>query len=173
VGQPEAVVVLGILLAADPYRRRVDDAHHGGEDAGAVERATPQLPLHMCPHFWQMVRKHDQPIEVEQIPKLAPLRVVEVLLSAAVVLTGSEDVTELVGADPHVTPSGWDCQLVYAPHRPGVDRSPVRVTVAESSAAASTAQARVVGLDIPQAGHIRTAGRVVIQLADRIEQPPV
>jgi hypothetical protein len=65
--------------------------------------------------------------------------VVEVLLSAAVVLTGSEDVTELVGTDPHLTPSGWDCQLDNAPHRPNIDRSAMRVSVTESSAAASTA----------------------------------
>ena len=108
--QPVAVVLLGIDFISDTNRGRVDDPHHGRENLIAIECPATQLSFHVPAHPGQPLAEAYESEEIEQIAKLAPTLMVEVLLAPLVVHSDGQDVPVLVRADPHIAPRRWNSQ---------------------------------------------------------------
>ena len=171
--QAVAGVLLRVLLTADAQSAGVHDAHHRGKHLIAVHRAPAQLSGHLGADLRQPRAEVDQPVEVEQVAKRAPMFVVQVLAPAAVVLADREQVSVLERADPHVCPGRRNREgLQPHAHRPrdGLAR---RIDVAEPFSAPQPADSRLVRTDVPQPGGVGAALRVVVEVDDLLDRDPL
>ena len=162
--QPVALVLLGVVLAADPEEAEVEQAH------GAGQRPLARHPLPRQVAVTARRRRGSGGGELAHASNLRSARrccqrvVVEVLLAPGGVDPGRLDVAERVGADPDLLPGRRDRQLADPLQRLVVlDPLAVGVEVGEAAAAAAADDALAGTVRAAQAprsdraGHARRA----------------
>ena len=107
-GEPEAAVLVGVHVVADPEVAEVEQPY--GDGAGAVRRHAlgAEVDEHPLARLRQRLAELEHPVELLGVPPGPPLRVVEVLPPAGVVGADRLQVTVRLRGDPDVasTPAG-------------------------------------------------------------------
>src|SRR5579862_1218274 len=137
-GQPDPVILVRVLLAADTEHADVEQPDGGGEHSFSLKVVGPlELASQTSAKPWQLVGELEHPLELRAIAVLAPPLVVQVLPAARGVDAGGLKVTRRVGADPHILPSRRDHEIANAREVLGRLNTPtLGVDIAEASAAA-------------------------------------
>jgi hypothetical protein len=134
-----------VVLGADAEEAAVQQAGRDRQDVLPREVVALEVRLDTLAQRGQRPRELDHVLELLAIARGAPLRVVEVLLAAALVDARGLDVSAGVRADPHVLPRRRDDELVD----PGqelllVDAITLLVDVGEPASAAHAPDAGAV-----------------------------
>jgi hypothetical protein len=135
---PVGVVLLGVVLRADPEVAAVEQPRRAGERALARHPLRAQVAPDAPAHLRQRAREDDHRVELLLVAARAPERVVEVLLTPGGVDAGGLDVAERIGADPDVLPRRRDRELADPlQHARLGDPAPVLLAVLEAAPAAT------------------------------------
>ena len=152
-GQPEAAVLVGVDVVADPEvpqvqqaygdRTRTRELHPLGAEVGEHPLASPR----------QRLAEAEHPVELLGVPAAAPVRVVEVLPAPGLVGADRLQVAVLVRRDPDVLPRRRDDQVAHPLGLRVGEPLAVLVEVEEALPGPSPGPARFVGRGPPEARH--------------------
>src|SRR4051794_20649698 len=153
-GQPVAVVLHRVVLAADAEEAAVEQPDGAGEHALAAQVIARQVTCHQLAHLRERARKVDHLVELLLVAPLAPALVVEVLLAAGGVESGGLQVAVRERADPHFLPGGRDAELVDpAQHHCVLDLAAAVVEVLESLSTPPAADSGPGAVGFPKSRH--------------------
>src|SRR5207244_6509438 len=131
--EPIGPVVACVLLVAHPDQRRLEQAHHRGEDLLSRQAGPGQVSLDVLADLRERLGKIEESGVLRLIPYLAPARMVAILLAASGVPSHRLHMPMGNRADPHVGPSGRNGKLANAAKCDQVtDRGSLRSDIAES-----------------------------------------
>ena len=100
--EPERPVVPRVRLRADAEQGEIQQPHGRGEGLLARQVPPPEVRGHALADLRQPMREGQHPVELLGVPTGAPPLVVQVLAPAGGVGPRRLEVSEGVGADPHV-----------------------------------------------------------------------
>ncbi len=148
--EPDAVILIGVLLAADPEQAHVEQPHRAGENRLTAEVGrVSDVGREVAAEPWQQRREPLHAVELLAVAALAPARVVEVLLAPRCVDAGRLEMTPLVRADPDVVPRGRNGEAADTiDDVPICDRIAVAIDVAE-------VRGRALQPAVPRTGAVR------------------
>src|SRR5205807_4821419 len=115
-----------VLLVADPRERGLQQPDHRGEDLLARQPGEAQVVLDPLADPREGGGEGEQAVVFRLVARLAPARVVAVLLAALRVPAGRLEMPARTGADPDVRPGGRDGErldtvnLLRVAHRPAL-----------------------------------------------------
>ena len=107
-GEPVRLVLRRVGLVADADERLVEQLDDEREHLLARQAAAPQVGVDRLADVGQDLAELRELAELVGVADLPPARVVAVLLAAAGVAAGGQDVAVLRRADPHVGPRRRD-----------------------------------------------------------------
>src|SRR5437762_3232582 len=99
-GQAERRVEARILIVADADERSVEKPDDRRQHLPSRQTARPQVAIHLSPDPRQVLPELDHPAELRGVARLAPRRVIAVLLAAPRIAAAGEDMALAIGADP-------------------------------------------------------------------------
>jgi hypothetical protein len=136
-GQPERAVEPRVLVVTDPDERELEQADDRGEDLLAGQPRSGEVGIAAAPDARERSREGEHAVELLRAAPLVPVRVVAVLLAAAVIATGRLQVPVRPRADPDVGPGRRDRECRDAAALLGIaDRPAVDIAVREATAGA-------------------------------------
>jgi hypothetical protein len=159
--QSDRAVLLRVFLVADPDHRLLEQADDRGEHFFARQAALAEVGAGALADLRQRLGEGEQPSVLHLVARVAPPRVIAVLLAAARVAPGRLHVAARIGADPDVGPRRRDRERVDALNLRAIgDGAAARVDIAESAQAAQPPDAgRALIADVAQAGGLGGVGR--------------
>ncbi len=153
-GQPKALVVAGVGGIADPDHGVVEQPDHGSNDALLRQAVTTQIGIDLAPNLGQAFGKSDQARKFGAVAFLRPLRMVAILLAAALVPSGCLNVTIRIRRNPHIRPGWRNDDRLDPRNRPVGRRAPVWAFVGKTVAGLEATDARLGIGDISKRGSV-------------------
>src|SRR5579884_1106435 len=142
-GEPDAAVIVRVLLAADPEEPDVEQPHRAREDLLVPEPAVADAGRDLAPQLRQETPEPLHPAELRAVAVLPPERVVEVLLAARRIDPCRLEVAEGILTDPHVAPRRRDRERAHTLERLAIAHCAARfVDVAEPAPPPHASQPR-------------------------------
>jgi hypothetical protein len=141
--QTERFIVLRVLLVADTDERLLEQLHDGGEHLFSRKPAPAQILFGPRANAAERACERDQTSIFHVVANLAPARMIAILLASARVAADYLNVSERVGADPHLRPRRRDHERLDSMEHCRIGhRSAVGADVSEASRPAGAANAR-------------------------------
>src|SRR5581483_2168428 len=172
-GQAERAVGLGILAVADPDMRGLEQPHDRGQHLLARQAGPPQIAIDRAPDARQGLGEGDQALELVAVAHRAPGRMVAVLLAAALIAPGRQQMGLRIRADPDLLPGRRHREPADALELLGIaDASAGRADILERLAAPPAPDARRIVEQIAQPGRagiarLRSRSRAMSHSAPR------
>src|SRR5262245_6449187 len=113
-GQAIALVVPGVLVAADADQRLFQEMHDGGQDLLALETAPGEMPLDRASDGRQALREGEHAMVFGAVAHVAKARVIAILLAPFRITARRLDVAIGPGAYPYLDPGRRNGQRLDA-----------------------------------------------------------
>src|SRR5581483_3686058 len=155
-GEAVGAVLPRVLGVAHAGVGGLQEADHGGEDLLARDAGEVQVAGDAGADARQRLAEGGHSVVLGGVARLAPARMISVLLPSARVAPGGLEVPLGVGADPHVRPGGRDGEAPDAGEGLAIlDGAAARVDVGEAFPCAAAPEARLRVGDVAEARLVR------------------